>query len=103
VTNDPALGDRLVDHTAELSALLGGSADSFTGKLLELIAKADPENRGRLKVAFPRIVLAWEQWQSCSPTPTFAQMRGLMPAIEERASRIEQMMQRFILGAGDGK
>jgi hypothetical protein len=70
--------DRQMWGTGDLAVFLGGSEDSFTGLLLVLIAKADPENRGRLKLAFPRQVTAWELWQSCSPVPTFAQMREMM-------------------------
>lgn len=45
-----------------LALALGGSEDSFTGKLLLLIAKADPSNRARLRMGFPRQVAAWETW-----------------------------------------
>ncbi len=72
--------DREIWGTGDLAVFLGGSGDSFTGLLLALIAKADPEARGRLKLAFPRQVTAWELWQSCSPVPTFAQMREMMAA-----------------------
>lgn len=46
----------------DLALALGGSADSFTGQLLLLIAKADPGNRARLRRGFPRQVAAWETW-----------------------------------------
>jgi hypothetical protein len=77
-----AWDDRQMWGTGDLAVFLGGSEDSFTGLLMVLIAKADPENRGRLKLAFPRQVAAWELWQSCSPVPTFAQMREMMAAVE---------------------
>lgn len=54
----------------DLALALGGSEDSFTGKLLQLIAKADPSNRDRLRLGFPRVVRAWELWMATSPTPT---------------------------------
>jgi len=38
--------DAVVRFTGDLARFLGGDADSFTGLLLELIAKADPPNRG---------------------------------------------------------
>jgi hypothetical protein len=92
--------DRQIDATGDLALFLGGSHDSFTGKLLELAAKADPENRGRLKIAFPRVVLAWEQWQSCSPAPTFAQMRDLMTGVEPVAAHLEDLVRDFVFNAG---
>lgn len=39
------------------------SIDSFYGKVLLLVAHADPANRGALRQAFPVIVEAWEAWQ----------------------------------------
>ena len=97
VTTDSVWDDRQILGSGELALFLGGSPDSFTGKLLEYRRQGtDPENRGRLKIAFPRQVLAWEQWQSCSPAPTFAQMRELMANVEPRADRIEQLMQASV-------
>jgi hypothetical protein len=52
---------------------LGGSAGSFTGLLLVLIAKADPGDRRRLRQAFPREVAAWELWTN-NPPMTSAEM-----------------------------
>lgn len=46
----------------DLALFLGGSEDSFTGKLLQLIVKADPYNRERLRLAFPHVVRTWEVW-----------------------------------------
>lgn len=37
---------------------------NFTSMLFTLIAKADHENRERLRVAFPDVVEAWESWQA---------------------------------------
>lgn len=70
-----AWDDRQIDATWDLAVFLGGSHDSFTGKLLDLVAKADPGNRARLEMAFPRQVAAWKLWQSMSPAPTFRQLR----------------------------
>jgi len=82
--SDDSWNDRPIYATGDLAILLGGSPDSFTGRLLELIAKADAENRGRLKLAFPRETMAWQVWQSVSPAPTFRQMSDLMADIEGR-------------------
>lgn len=62
----------------DLAAVLGGSEDSFTGVLLHLIAKADPSNRARLLLAFPRQVRAWELWMEARPTPNGGQMLALL-------------------------
>lgn len=59
----------VVGRWEDLVLFLGGSPDSFTGKLLELIAKADPGNRERLRAGFPREVAAWEEWQAHAPLP----------------------------------
>lgn len=69
--------NRLVASTGDLAVFLGGSSDSFTGKLLELIAKAQatPSNFARLEAAFPREVAAWRTWQLMPEVPTFAQLR----------------------------
>ena len=91
--------ERPIHATGDLALFLGGSHDSFTGKLLELVAKADPENRGRLKLAFPRQVLAWQQWQSCSPAPTFGQMRDLMAGVEPIAAHLEDALRDFVMNA----
>jgi hypothetical protein len=80
--------DRQIFSTGELALFLGGSHDSFTGKLLELIAKAQatPGNYSRLKFAFPREVRAWETWNSLSPAPTFAQLRE---ALQEQDAEMQ--------------
>ena len=69
--------DVKIASTGLLAHFLGGSHDSFTGKLLELVAKAQatPANYSRLKFAFPREVRAWETWNSMSPMPTFRELR----------------------------
>ena len=69
--------DVKIASTSELALFLGGSRDSFTGKLLELVAKAQatPENYSRLKFAFPREVRAWETRNAMSPMPTFRELR----------------------------
>ena len=53
----------------ELCLFLGGDRTSFTGVLLELIAKADPGNRARLRLAFPWEVAAYEVWNSTELLP----------------------------------
>lgn len=42
--------------------LLMGHGDWFTAQLLRLIAKADPENRVRLRHAFPEEVQLYEDY-----------------------------------------
>ena len=86
MTETDAWDDRLVDHTAELALFLGGSHDSFTGKLLELIAKAQstPDNFWRLRLAFPREVRAWETWNAMSPCPTYRELREALAGAETR-------------------
>jgi hypothetical protein len=65
-----------VTTTGQLALFLGGSADSFTGKLLMLIEKGGPENLPRLELAFPREVAAWRTWHAISsPAPTFGELR----------------------------
>jgi hypothetical protein len=61
----------------ELCLALGGSADSFTGRLLELAAKADPANRARLRAAFPLQVAMWEAWQLAREPLTVRELRTL--------------------------
>ncbi len=39
-----------------------GSGDWFTIKLLTLIAKADGQNRERIRLGFPQEVEAYERW-----------------------------------------
>lgn len=59
--------EQVVDGWHELCLFLGGSGDSFTGKLLELIAKADSVNLARLRTAYPREVAAWLEWLEHAP------------------------------------
>jgi len=89
-----AWDDRPIDATWDLALFLGGSADSFTGKLLDLICKAQatPENLGRLELAFPREVTAWKVWGSMSPAPTFRQLREALAWLEPRTDRMERMV-----------
>lgn len=59
--------DMMVEDWGYLCLFLGGSPDSFTGKLLELVAKADTFNRAKLRHAFPREVVAWTVWVAHAP------------------------------------
>jgi hypothetical protein len=69
-----AASDEPMHGIGDLALALGGSEDSFTGKLLLLIAKADPDNRERLRMGFPRAVRAWETWMASSPALTAAEL-----------------------------
>lgn len=52
----------LITHLEDVAYLLGGDPSSFTGDLLRLIAKADPNNRRRLGDVYPRHVEAYLAW-----------------------------------------
>ena len=47
------------EHMADI---ITGEGDWFTAHLLRLIAKADLNNRARLRLAYPEEVEAYEQW-----------------------------------------
>ncbi|HEV2452007.1 MAG TPA: hypothetical protein VGS62_08775 [Streptosporangiaceae bacterium] len=81
---------RQILRTGDLALFLGGSGDSFTGLLLTLIAKADPGNKARLRMAFPREVAAFDGWQSMSPAPTFRQLREALAAADDRQEEHER-------------
>lgn len=59
-------GHPLTDWAA-LCLALGGSPDSFTGRLLELIQKADPASKQRLRLGFPQHVAALDLWVRRAP------------------------------------
>lgn len=69
-----------LNDIGDLALALGGDQTSFTGQLLGLIAKADPGNRERLRVAFPRIVRGWELWLELAPDLTAEQLQQLLDA-----------------------
>ena len=48
------------DHIGEL---VGGEGSWFTAQLLRLCAKADSENLERLRLGFPDVVAAFEEWR----------------------------------------
>lgn len=68
----------------DLALFLGGSADSFTGDLLRLIAKAQstPENLARLTRGFPAAVRAWAVWNGMDPCPTADQLAAELDRME---------------------
>ena len=45
-----------------MADILAGYGDWFSAQLLRLIAKADYNNRERLRTAFPEHVQAYEDW-----------------------------------------
>lgn len=49
---------------AHIGDIVAGGGDWFTAELLRLIAKADSNNRERLRSAFPEEVAAYEEWWS---------------------------------------
>lgn len=69
--------DMVVTDFHHLCLFLGGDVTSFTGKLLELIAKADPGNRAKLFRVYPREVAAFEHWQA-APILTAAELDRLL-------------------------
>ena len=52
------------DWPHEIEAAMSGRGDWFTSHLLRLIAKADEENRQKIRLGFPEHVDAWERWQA---------------------------------------
>jgi len=48
----------------------GRIADNFGCLLFHLIGKSDMENRGKLRVCYPKHVEAWERWMEASPEPS---------------------------------
>lgn len=64
----------------DLALFLGGDETSFTGRLLELIVKAQatPEHMAGLRRGFPEHVRVWETWMAMSPTPTADQLRAAL-------------------------
>jgi hypothetical protein len=47
---------------AHVGEILAGSGDWFSAELLRLIAKADPDNRAKLRLGFPEHVQAYLVW-----------------------------------------
>jgi hypothetical protein len=47
-----------------LDEIMGGHGDWFTAQLLRLCAKADAMNLERIRVGFPWVVAAYEEWLS---------------------------------------
>lgn len=70
----------------DVALALGGSDDSWTGDLLRLVAKADPERRDLLRLAFPREVDLWLIWQSLEPAPTCGQLLGFLEELDRTMS-----------------
>lgn len=66
----------------DLCMALGGAPDSFTGRLLELAAKADPGNRDRLRSAFRVQVTMWEAWTLAREPLTVRELRTLAASFE---------------------
>lgn len=71
-----SLLDRPVDDLGDLAVVVGGSADSFKGQLLALMAKADPGNRARLAAAFPYEYGMFVVWQEFADSPTWRQLHA---------------------------
>lgn len=63
----PLADKAMVSSWHELCLFLGGTPDSFTGRLLDLVQKSDPVDRARLRAAYPRHVAAFEAWQLEAP------------------------------------
>lgn len=47
---------------AHMSDIIAGHGDWFTANLLRLIAKADFENKAKLRLGFPDVVQAYDTW-----------------------------------------
>lgn len=51
---------------ANMADIIAGHGDWFSAQLLRLIAKADLENREKIRSAFPEHVEAYERWKDGS-------------------------------------
>jgi hypothetical protein len=49
---------------ANIGNIIAGGGDWFTAQLLRLIAKADKQNREKLRLSFPDEVAAFEAWEN---------------------------------------
>lgn len=67
-----------VHSTGELAVFLGGSDTSFTGMLLDLIAKADPGNKAKIRLGFPHTVAVYDAWMTCDPVPTWGEVKAAL-------------------------
>lgn len=47
---------------ANMADILAGNGDWFTAELLRLIAKADFENKAKIRLGFPEVVQAYDAW-----------------------------------------
>lgn len=52
------------DWPHEIHSAMSGSGTWFTSDLLRLIAKADVDNKSRLRAGFPEHVAAYDRWQA---------------------------------------
>jgi hypothetical protein len=69
---------RLSAHDRErMTDIMAGYGDWFSAQLLRLIAKADVENRARLRLAFPDHVEAFEAWHMSMTVEEYRILRGL--------------------------
>ena len=49
---------------AHIGEILAGEGDWFTAKLLRLCSKADKDNLERIRLGFPEVVEAFENWHN---------------------------------------
>lgn len=47
---------------AHMADIVAGHGDWFTAELLRLIAKADFENKAKLRLGIPEVVQAYDTW-----------------------------------------
>jgi len=72
--------DHPLDATGDLALALGGSPDSWTGKVLKLLAESDDEHVARLAAGIPELVRAYRLWRSTERTPTAGEFLTLLDA-----------------------
>lgn len=58
------------------------NATNFTAQLFRLIAKADAQNKGRLRLGFPVEVSLYEWWTACQT----------LPSIDEVHAQVDQLI-----------
>lgn len=76
--------DEPMSGLGDLAVFLGGDETSFTGRLLDLIVKAQatPENLAALRRGFPDVVRAWQVWMRLTPSPTAGELRAALDALD---------------------
>jgi hypothetical protein len=86
---------KTIDSYSDLAEALGGSPDSYIGRLLLILPKADPENLARLSAMYPRLIAGWRRWMAGPHPMTTTELGAYLDSLGHEEMEASWLFERL--------